>query len=189
MIQQSSTPDHGWCGNPARGASMGRESIHIDPDEPQQAELVRVYVNSQGYDPGGSYWGTGAPLFELATEDGSQFFRAYDREDAVAYVAENWPEVTILSEPTLDRTLPVDDDIDVTDAVVHCNALSLSIEQQRAVRRWAVDFGLATEGEAASWPGNACESLLHDWVTGCDDDDPRIWRSDDGGRVYFYAGQ
>ncbi len=45
------------------GASMGRRSGHaLDKSLPFKFRLYRIPINSGGYDSGGAYWGTGAPL-------------------------------------------------------------------------------------------------------------------------------
>ena len=77
-----------------RGAPMGRMG-HIDPQDSDfliKFNLVKVRLDSGGYDSGGAYWGLGLPLyrahgfgprFKQAQE---MFFRAADREAAKAIV-------------------------------------------------------------------------------------------------------
>ena len=84
--KQSETPDPGWCGDPRRGASLGRRS-----DDPQgwpdnsKLYLAMVRLDSGGYDPGGSYWGIYQRLYETKPVDHeghSYFFRAASRNEA-----------------------------------------------------------------------------------------------------------
>ena len=50
--------------------------------------LRRVYLNAGGYTRNGTYYGVGAPLYEVASDDFevSYCLRAYDRTDARAKV-------------------------------------------------------------------------------------------------------
>lgn len=87
-------PDPGWCGNPSRGASMGRGSHSpADPETPRKFYLVRVPINSGGYDSGGSYWGTGTPLYRYESADGEAdgYLRGITREAAKAAIREDYP--------------------------------------------------------------------------------------------------
>jgi hypothetical protein len=79
--------------NATYGAPMGRRT---GPDYLETSagplRLVRIRINGGGYDPGGAYWGLGAPLWYVEDQDGnSQFFRARDRASAKATVAGRWP--------------------------------------------------------------------------------------------------
>jgi hypothetical protein len=65
-----------------------------------KATLRRTYLNSQGYDSAGSYWGLGQPLYWLAFEgpDGqeiSEFLRAPGREHAKRKAREMFPHVDL----------------------------------------------------------------------------------------------
>jgi len=64
--------------------------------------LRRHYVNRQGYDAGGTYWGVGENLYyiiaegEVHNEEGhfwyhEDFFRAQDRKEAVAIARDLFP--------------------------------------------------------------------------------------------------
>lgn len=81
------------------GASMGRDStsgrdLRMIDGYPVKLRLQRVYVNGQGYDSGGAYWGIGEPLYqasgavELATEtvDVVLYLRATSRDHAKSLV-------------------------------------------------------------------------------------------------------
>lgn len=75
------------------GAPMGR---HTGPNYLETAagpwRLVRIRINSGGYDSGGAYWGLGQPLFYVEDQDGnSKFFRASNRDAAKAELIADWP--------------------------------------------------------------------------------------------------
>lgn len=85
----------GWCGDPSRGAALGRPT-HTPDDAP--TTTVRVYVrrvrlNQGGYDRNGTYFGTGAPLYWYADDSGDidGVLRASCRESAVAEVRMLYP--------------------------------------------------------------------------------------------------
>ena len=65
---------------------------------PMRFTLRRVYLNTGGYTFGrvGRYFGTGAPLYRYASEDGDTdgYLRAYSRADARAIVADRNPGAT-----------------------------------------------------------------------------------------------
>ena len=62
------------------GASMGRRS---SGKLEGKVSLVRVRLDSGGYDKGGGYWGTGTPLwFAEDAEGNSTYFRSDSRESA-----------------------------------------------------------------------------------------------------------
>jgi hypothetical protein len=68
--------DLGWCGDPRRGASMGRRGRN-EPGGDSKFTLRRVPVDSGGYDRGGAYWGIGSPLYWYSNQAGTQegYFR------------------------------------------------------------------------------------------------------------------
>lgn len=82
------------------GAPMGRrEAGSIDTSAPRSVRLFRVRLDAGGYDDGGAYWGTGAPLWCAEDDDGNrQFIRAGTRERAALEL--NIPN------PALKRPLP-----------------------------------------------------------------------------------
>jgi hypothetical protein len=45
------------------GAPMGRSDYDDDKTGAPKLHLARVYIDSQGYDNGGAYWGLGQRLF------------------------------------------------------------------------------------------------------------------------------
>lgn len=83
------------------GAPLGRGQSHaIDRSAPIRFHLVRVRLNSGGYDSGGAYWGFGRPLYWASAEEipaqydrdyVDRFYRADDRDDAKAQVRAEYP--------------------------------------------------------------------------------------------------
>jgi hypothetical protein len=68
-----------------RGAHMGRPEYRNGPDgqvtDAPLFRLQRVALDSGGYDNGGAYWGTGAPLYVAFSGESPE-----DSESHVAYV-------------------------------------------------------------------------------------------------------
>lgn len=96
-----SAPDYkshdpkGWCGDPRRGAAMGRGSYHADDKQaPVKLYLRHVPLNGD-YDSNGTYFGGGygtLPLYWCADGSGDVDFmlRARDRNDAKRQVLEEY---------------------------------------------------------------------------------------------------
>ena len=106
----------GWCGDPSRGAALGRPSIH-DVSRPDlvtcRLYLRKIRLNDGGYDCNGTYFGHGAPLYwcssgaefgvfdaKAPSHDGGGdwltfeidfMIRAPSREAAKAYVRDLYP--------------------------------------------------------------------------------------------------
>lgn len=82
----------GWCGDPGRGAALGRPGLRCTPAS--RLYLRRVRVDQGGYDALGTYWGIGAPLWWCADDDGEVDFvlRAADRARAKDIVREQYPD-------------------------------------------------------------------------------------------------
>jgi hypothetical protein len=79
--------DRGWCGDRSRGASMGR-SGNLSADVRAELRVRRVPLDEGGYDPGGSYWGSGEgtlPLFCIFNDEGEAYVRAATFEAAKAH--------------------------------------------------------------------------------------------------------
>lgn len=74
----------------ASGSPMGRPGRGWNA-EGERWYLARVYINSQGYDSGGAYWGIGPKLWRAMTEDSETdvFFRARDRNAAKQHIRDN----------------------------------------------------------------------------------------------------
>ncbi len=91
----------GWMGDPTRGAQLGRPTTDPDtvPPAPFRFYLQRVRLDAGGYDSGGAYWGTGAPLYRFEAGEGpdeladwpSGFLRARTRADAKRQLRETYP--------------------------------------------------------------------------------------------------
>jgi hypothetical protein len=84
----------GWCGDPRRGAAMGRGSYHADDrTAPVKLHVRRVRLDPGGYDPNGTYFGTGEPLYWVADADCDVDFvlRARDREHAKRQALADYP--------------------------------------------------------------------------------------------------
>ena len=95
MPSYSTNDPKGWCGDPARGAALGRATIHeAEPDEDLKLVLRRVRLDSGGYDPNGTYFGIGAPLYWYANEEGSvdAVVRAQCRNEAKKKVRAHYPK-------------------------------------------------------------------------------------------------
>jgi len=88
----------GWCGDPRRGAALGRPTILEAPSTfDGKITLRRIYLNSGGYDANGTYFGFGAPLYWYANEHGDidAMLRASNREEARAKVLAKYPKARV----------------------------------------------------------------------------------------------
>ncbi len=85
----------GWCGDPSRGAALGRPTYGGSADFSGRITLRRVRLNSGGYDCLGTYWGVGAPLFWYADDSGTidGCLRASSRDAAKAKLRKPYPQV------------------------------------------------------------------------------------------------
>jgi hypothetical protein len=86
----------GWCGNPKRGAAMGRGSYHAeDQSAPVKLYLRRIRLNGD-YDSNGTYFGSGDPLYWVADSSGQvdYMLRACGREQAKSIVREDYPNAS-----------------------------------------------------------------------------------------------
>lgn len=86
MQLRSNEPAGGRYGAPMGRPVTGRQ-FEVLPDAPP-FHLVRVRLDSGGYDRGGAYWGHGEPLYEFTgpVTDISGFVRGSTRELAKAAV-------------------------------------------------------------------------------------------------------
>jgi hypothetical protein len=97
MPDYSTNDPKGWCGDPRRGAALGRPQII---GEPEGTITVRHSpLDRQGYDRNGTYFGGGLPLFWYADEGGNidAVERAVDIEDAVKVLRERFPGAEIVT--------------------------------------------------------------------------------------------
>jgi len=84
----------GWCGDPSRGAALGRHSYHNrDKDEAVKLFLSKVRIDNGGYDSNGTYFGHDIPLYWYADEDLmiDDVLRAKNRNDAKQQILEKYP--------------------------------------------------------------------------------------------------
>lgn len=112
----------GWCGDPSRGAALGRVTRHDAPMyKPIDLTLQHIRLDDGGYDSNGTYFGTGDPLYWYADDDGEvdAVLRAKGVADAQAKVREIYPRATFV-EPTENTELD-----EFTTAYITC-ALCLS---------------------------------------------------------------
>ena len=85
----------GWCGDPKRGAAMGRHSHGVDLENYDGLLYVReIRLDSGGYDRNGTYFGGGrgtSPLYWICSPDLTidRMTRAGNREDAKR-IARGW---------------------------------------------------------------------------------------------------
>ena len=92
----------GWCGNPRRGAAMGRPTFKAhDAEFTGQIHIRRIRINSGGYDPIGTYFGdpgNGDALYWVATVDGKIDYVQWapGRATVEAAVRERWPWAKVM---------------------------------------------------------------------------------------------
>jgi len=89
----------GWCGDPKRGAALGRPSIHLAPPTfSGDIFLKESELDEGGYDSLGTYFGIGPPLYWAATVDGEIDFmlRALSIEEAEKKVKERYPSAQVV---------------------------------------------------------------------------------------------
>ena len=99
MLPSYKTNDpRGWCGDPKRGAAMGRHTYHNAPkdfDGKIHLRKVRLYGD---YDANGTYWGAtrGTDIYWYADAAGDidGCVRATSRADARRQVLEHYPFAT-----------------------------------------------------------------------------------------------
>jgi hypothetical protein len=94
-VSYSTNDPKGWCGDPTRGAALGRPTYHGTPEEP--ITVRRSPLDRQGYDRNGTYFGSGQPIFWYADESGEvdAVTRAADIEDAITIVRERFPNAKV----------------------------------------------------------------------------------------------
>lgn len=94
MVDYKTNDPKGWCGDPTRGAALGRPTIHdASKDFNGKLYLRRVYLNSGGYDINGTYFGFGMPLYWYADKDYNidAMLRASSRESAKLDILKQYP--------------------------------------------------------------------------------------------------
>jgi len=95
----STNDPKGWCGDPRRGAAMGRPTVQ-DGQPEGELFLRRVHLRD-GYDTNGTYFGACIngvpPLWWYADENGNvdAMLRARSAEDAIAQLIKLYPNARI----------------------------------------------------------------------------------------------
>ena len=99
MPDYNTNDPKGWCGDPKRGAALGRPTVQDEPKEwDGKLTLHRSYLDSGGYDKNGTYFGGGPPaLYWCANEELTIDFmlRADDRQAARAQVLKKYPNARV----------------------------------------------------------------------------------------------
>ena len=89
----------GWCGDPKRGAALGRYPYHLEnkPAFSGRLFLMRIRLDVGGYDKNGTYWGHGRTLYWCSNlENTVDFcFRADDHEAAKKVVLSMYPRAKV----------------------------------------------------------------------------------------------
>jgi hypothetical protein len=94
LPEYSTNDPKGWCGDPTRGAAMGRPTVReADPEQPVKLVLRQVRLDAGGYDRNGTYFGHGGRLYWYANSDGTvdAMLRADSRVRAKAEIRETYP--------------------------------------------------------------------------------------------------
>lgn len=75
------------------GAPLGRPTF-TPPRSAPRLYLRRIRLDRGGYDPGGAYWGLGAPLYWYGDDSGAidGCLRASSRDAAKAEIRANYPD-------------------------------------------------------------------------------------------------
>lgn len=88
----------GWCGDPRRGAALGRPTIQDEPkDYKGRLFLWHIRLDVGGYDKNGTYFGSGKRLYWCANEEGTvdYMLRADDRANARVEVLRYYPKAKV----------------------------------------------------------------------------------------------
>lgn len=90
----------GWCGDPSRGAVLGRPSYHGDYDFDGKIFLEMIPLDEGGYDRLGTYFGIGDPLFWYHSEEGEidAMIRAESFDDAKKKILLRYRKAQVLKE-------------------------------------------------------------------------------------------
>jgi hypothetical protein len=104
MSSYTDNDPRGFCGDPKRGAALGRPSIHFTfsdgTPEFESLSVIRKQLDDGGYDENGTYFGIGDPLFWVSSEGGEvdYMIRAHNLNDARAQVRGRYPSVAIAGD-------------------------------------------------------------------------------------------
>jgi hypothetical protein len=100
-MDYSTNDPKGWCGDPSRGAALGRPTIH---GQPAGAITVRRSpLDRGGYDRNGTYFGDGQPLYWYSDDEGNvdAMERAWTMKEAIAKVRALFPGVEVVEGESL----------------------------------------------------------------------------------------
>ena len=127
MVSYQDNDPNGWCGDPNRGAALGRTTIQGPLCEGETLTVVRKQLEGD-YDENGTYFGGGPdvqPLFWVSSEDGGidYMIRAKDIGDARAQVSVKYPEAKIAGD-MYDMSL----DLDTLQQLLDCEVESLECD-------------------------------------------------------------
>jgi len=97
----------GWCGDPRRGAALGRPSYEADDPATWEGKLYvsESRLDSGGYDENGTYFGHGDALFWVRSADYEidYMIRAPNRVMAVKLVMIEYPKASFARPLTKDE--------------------------------------------------------------------------------------
>jgi hypothetical protein len=111
MPNYSANDPKGWCGDPKRGAALGRPTVKdVNRHDPIELSVQRVHLDAGGYDRNGTYFGRSEgsdPLYWVASEDGQVDYclRAKDLESARALVSRDFTDVTFVADAPIGETV------------------------------------------------------------------------------------
>lgn len=155
MASYQDNDPKGWCGDPSRGAALGRATIQGELGEGETLSIVRKQLDGD-YDENGTYFGGGPgtqPLFWVSSEDGGidYMIRAKDIGDARAQVRTKYPGAKIAGD-----SYNVSLDIDTLQQFLDGECESLECESAEVNDEIKI---AAREFEAAVW------RTLETWVS------------------------
>lgn len=197
----------GWGGDPSRGAAMGRRDVrNAAADAPVRLRAVRVSFVDGDYDPLGTYFGGGKPIYWIASIDDEHgavdmVRRASSYEDAIEEARIDYPNAVFLPTGSpipgarVDAGMFLDGAI---DAILFCwtdaegepldrnyGRHQLDAESRERLAAWCVEFIVANElhltaaGAPDSYSAGA-DFALAACETGCGFDD---WTPRDVGQA------
>jgi len=102
----SDNDPRGWCGDPSRGAALGRSTYHAeDPAEFTGKLYIARIILDGDYDINGTYWGGGGDnLYWCASEGGEVDYvdRAGNRARMHAAVKAKYPVAKLVTGPEIE---------------------------------------------------------------------------------------
>lgn len=98
MLTYTTNDPKGWCGDPSRGAALGRPTIRGEYTG-QVLHITRKQLDGD-YDENGTYFGQGEPLFWVHSDDGEfdYMLRAKDIGAARVQVGKDYPGAMIAGD-------------------------------------------------------------------------------------------